>query len=69
MITLSHPTVNQYVRALVYALPQRGALQEFHTTIAMGQRAVDLARQKIRQHPYREILRLVGQRLRQDWLI
>jgi glycosyltransferase involved in cell wall biosynthesis len=69
MITLSHPTVNQYVRALVYALAQRGALQEFHTTIAMGQRAVDLARQKIRQHPYREILRLVGQRLRQDWLI
>ena len=54
VITLSHPTVNGYVRALVYALAQQGALQEFHTTIAMGPRAVDLARQKIRQHPREE---------------
>jgi len=69
MITVSHPTVNEYVRALVRALDRRGALQKFHTTIAFGQRAVDLANHKIRQHPHREILRLLGQRLRQDWLI
>jgi len=69
MITVSHPTVNEYVRALVRALDQHGALEKFHTTIAFSQRAVDLARHKIRQHPHREILRLLGQRLRQDWLI
>lgn len=69
MIILSHPTVNQYVRELVCALDQRGALMEFHTTIASGRRAVDLDRHKIRQHPYREVLRLLGQRLKQNWLI
>jgi glycosyltransferase involved in cell wall biosynthesis len=69
MITVSHPTVNEYVRALVCALDRHGVLQKFHTTIAFGQRSVDVARYKIRQHPHREILRLLGQRLRQDWLI
>src|ERR1700693_4219649 len=69
MITLSHPTVNGYVRALLQGLDQIGELQEFHTTLAVGRRAVNIARSKIRQHPYREIVRLLGQRLRQDWLI
>jgi glycosyltransferase involved in cell wall biosynthesis len=69
MITVCHPTVNQYVRALVTALDRRDELQEFHTTIAVGQRSVDIARRRVRQHPCREAVRLLGQRLRQHWLI
>src|SRR5438105_3029939 len=69
MITVSHPTINQYVRALVTALHRCGSLRELHTTIAAGRRSVDIAPLKIRQHPEREILRLLGQRLRQNWLI
>jgi glycosyltransferase involved in cell wall biosynthesis len=59
--------VNQYVRALVMALDRRGALREFHTTLAVGRRSVDIDGNRIRQHPYREIFRLLGQRLRQNW--
>jgi glycosyltransferase involved in cell wall biosynthesis len=68
MLTVSHPTVNQYVRALVSALDCRGALLEFHTTVAVGRRSVNIGRHKLRQHPYRETLRLLGQRLRLGWL-
>jgi glycosyltransferase involved in cell wall biosynthesis len=71
MITVSHPQVNQYVRALLAALDEKGKLQEFHTTLAIGRRSVEIrgSRQKIRQHPYREILRLIAQRIGQEWLI
>jgi len=69
MLTVSHPTVNQYVRALVSALDCRGALLEFHTTFAVGRRSVNIGKHKLRQHPYRETLRLLGQRLRLGWLI
>jgi glycosyltransferase involved in cell wall biosynthesis len=71
MITVSHPQVNQYVRALLAALDEKGELQEFHTTLAIGRRSVKIrgGRQKIRQHPYREIVRLVAQRFGQEWLI
>jgi hypothetical protein len=69
MISVSHPTVNQYVRALLKALEKIGQLQEFHTTFAIGRRTVKIAGFKIRQHPCREGVRLLGQRLSQDWLI
>jgi glycosyltransferase involved in cell wall biosynthesis len=69
MITVSHPTVNQYVRALVTALDRRSELRELHTTIAIGRRSVGIPRRKIRQHPYREILRLLSQRWQHDWLV
>jgi glycosyltransferase involved in cell wall biosynthesis len=69
MIIVSHPTVNQYVRALVSALFHRGALHEFHTTLAIGRRSIGIAQDKIRQHPCRELVRLLGQRLHQDWLV
>jgi glycosyltransferase involved in cell wall biosynthesis len=71
MITVSHPQVNQYVRALLAALDEKGELQEFHTTLAIGQRSVEIrgGHRKIRQHPYREIVRLVAQRFGQEWLI
>jgi glycosyltransferase involved in cell wall biosynthesis len=69
MITVSHPTVNQYVRALVTALDRHSELRELHTTIAIGQRSVGIARRKIRPHPYREIVRLLGQRSKQHWLV
>jgi len=69
MIIVSHPTVNQYVRALVTALVRRGALHEFHTTLAVGRRSICIGKDKIRQHPYRELVRLLGQRLHQDWLV
>jgi glycosyltransferase involved in cell wall biosynthesis len=69
MISVSHPTVNQYVRALVGALDRRGELQEFHTTLALGRRSLKIARRKVRQHPWREIFRLLAQRFGQDGLI
>jgi len=69
MITVSHPTVNQYVRALVTALDRHSELRELNTTIAIGQRSVGIARRKIRPHPYREIVRLLGQRSKQHWLV
>ena len=69
MITVSHPTINQYVRALIEALDRARALEVFHTTIAGGRRRVNITPQKIRQHPYRETLRLLAQRLGQNWLV
>jgi len=71
MITVSHPHVNQYVRALLAALEGKGELHEFHTTLSLGRRRVGMpsARQKVRQHPYREIARLFAQRFGQEWLI
>jgi hypothetical protein len=71
MITVSHPQVNPYVRALLARLDERGVLHEFHTTFSIGRRSVGMtgARQKIRQHPYREIVRLFAQRFGQEWLI
>ena len=70
VITVSHPHVNQYVRALVTGLEQRGALQEFHTTIGFGRRAIDVPeiRRRMRQFPYREIARLLADRTGQQWL-
>jgi glycosyltransferase involved in cell wall biosynthesis len=69
MIIVSHPNVNQYVRALLVALESRGELQEFHTTLSFGRRSVPIPRKKIYQHVYLESMRLLGQRFRQDWLI
>jgi glycosyltransferase involved in cell wall biosynthesis len=69
MLSVNHPTVNQYVRALIRALDAAGELQEFHTTLTLGRRAVRIAGSKVRLHPFPEIWRLIGQRLRQDWLI
>jgi len=69
MITVSHPNVNPYVRALLAALDERGALQEFHTTLSVGQRRVAIERRKVHQHPYREFARLLAQRFGQEWLI
>jgi hypothetical protein len=69
MFTVSHPTVNQYVRALIEALDRAKALEVFHTTVAGGRRRVNIPRQKIRQHPYRETVRLLAQRLGQERLI
>ena len=69
MLSVSHPTVNQYVRALIDALEAAGELQVFHTTLSMGRRAVRIERSKVRLHPFPEVLRLIGHRLRQDWLI
>jgi glycosyltransferase involved in cell wall biosynthesis len=69
MLSVSHPTVNQYVRALIDALEAVGELQVFHTTLTAGRRSVGIARSKVRLHPFPEVLRLLGQRLRQDWLI
>ena len=68
MITVSHPNVNQYVKALLQALDVKNQLQEFHTTINAGRRNVPIERRKIRQHPYRELARIVCQRLKQRQL-
>jgi glycosyltransferase involved in cell wall biosynthesis len=69
MLSVAHPTVNQYVRALIHGLDAAGELAEFHTTIALGRRAVRIERSKVRPHPNREIFRLLGQRFNQAWLI
>jgi glycosyltransferase involved in cell wall biosynthesis len=63
MILQSHPTVNAFNRALVEALERAGRLAEFHTTIAFGRRAVAVPRQRLRLHPWRELVRLAAQRL------
>jgi glycosyltransferase involved in cell wall biosynthesis len=70
MITVSHPQVNQYVRALLVALADKDALYEFHTTLSLGRRSFGIAgvRSKVRQFPYREGARLLAQRLGQEWL-
>ena len=68
MLTVSHPSVNQYVRALVRALERRGELQAFNTTIAVARRSVDIPKQKIHQHPCREALRLLGRRCGSNFL-
>jgi glycosyltransferase involved in cell wall biosynthesis len=69
MLSVSHPTVNQYVRALIDALEAVGKLQEFHTTLTMGRRSVKIPGSRVRLHPFPEVLRLIGQRFGQDWLI
>jgi len=69
MVIVSHPNVNQYVRALLAALEGRGELQEFHTTLNSGRRRVPIPRRKIFQHKHLELMRLLGQRLRQNWLV
>ena len=69
MITVSHPNVNPYVRALLAALDEKGGLLEFHTTLSFGQRRVAIDPRKVRQHPYREFARLLAQRFGQEWLI
>jgi glycosyltransferase involved in cell wall biosynthesis len=69
MVIVSHPNVNQYVRALLRALEARGALQEFHTTLNFGRRRVAIPQKKIFQHARLEMVRLLGQRLGQNWLV
>jgi glycosyltransferase involved in cell wall biosynthesis len=69
MLSVSHPTVNQYVRALIVALEAVDELHLFHTTLASGRRSVKIARSKVRLHPFPEVWRLIGQRLSQDWLV
>jgi len=63
MILLSHPTVNAFNRALAEALQRTDRLAGFHTTIALGRRAVALPRAKLHLHPWREVARLAAQRL------
>ena len=69
MVTVSHPNVNQYVRALLLALEARSELQEFHTTLNFGRRSVAIPQKKIFQHTHLELVRLLGQRWRQNWLV
>jgi glycosyltransferase involved in cell wall biosynthesis len=68
MLIVSHPTVNQYVRALLGALEAKGQLQEFHTTLSFGRRRVAIPERKIFQHSHLELVRLLGERLRQNWI-
>ena len=65
MITVNHPTGNQFVRALLAALHEAGELDLFFTTIAAasGRRHYQLPREKIRARPFRETLRLAALRL------
>jgi glycosyltransferase involved in cell wall biosynthesis len=69
MVIVSHPNVNPYVRALLAALEARGKLQEFHTTLNLGRRRVAIPQKKTFQHARLELVRLLGQRLRQNWLV
>jgi glycosyltransferase involved in cell wall biosynthesis len=69
MVIVSHPNVNQYVRALLAALEARGELEEFHTTLNFGRRSVAIPQRKIFQHARLELVRLLAQRLRQNWLV
>lgn len=62
MIVLSHPTVNTFVRALAEAMDTQGRLAAFHTTLAIGRRAVAVDPSRVHQHPWRELTRLVAQR-------
>jgi glycosyltransferase involved in cell wall biosynthesis len=70
MIAVSHPTGNQFVRALLAALHAAGTLEVFFTTVATasGRRHYELPRGKIRTRPFREIIRLAAQRLGADFL-
>jgi len=70
MITVSHPKVNQYVRALLVGLVQKQALHEFYTTLTVGRRSVGISgiEPKVRQLPYREAARLLALRFGQTWL-
>ena len=70
MITVSHPQVNQYVRALLAGLQKNHALYEFYTTLSVGRRRIDIPgiNPKVRQFPCREVARLIAQRLGQEWL-
>jgi glycosyltransferase involved in cell wall biosynthesis len=69
MIIVSHPNVNQYVRALLAALETKGQLQEFHTTLSFGRRGVAIPKGKIFQHAHLELVRLLGEKFRQKWLV
>jgi len=64
MIAVSHPTGNEFVRALLAALHREGKLEVFFTTIAAarGRRHYVLPREKIRSRPVREIVRLAAGR-------
>ena len=63
MILLSHPTINAFNRALAEELERTGRLAAFHTTITFGRRSLAVPRQRLRHHPWRELGRLVAQRL------
>jgi glycosyltransferase involved in cell wall biosynthesis len=70
MITVSHPQVNQYVRALLAGLQKSRLLYEFYTTLSVGRRRIGIPgiKPKVRQFPCREVARLIAQRLGQEWL-
>ena len=70
MITLSHPTGNQFVRALLAGLQEAGELETFFTTVAtrVGRRHYELPPDKIRTRPCRELLRLGAQRFGLNFL-
>ena len=70
MITVSHPQVNQYVRALLAGLQKNQLLYEFYTTLSVGRRRIGIPgiKLKVRQFPCREVARLIAQRLGQQWL-
>jgi glycosyltransferase involved in cell wall biosynthesis len=78
MIAVSHPTGNEFVRALLAALNDEALLHSFHTTIAaplwsarlprslrgeMERRAYAIPRGKIHTHPFRETIRLAASKL------
>jgi glycosyltransferase involved in cell wall biosynthesis len=63
VILVSHPTVNSFVRALVEALHREGMLGEFHTTLALGRRKVNVPAGLVRSHPWREAVRLLAGRM------
>jgi glycosyltransferase involved in cell wall biosynthesis len=70
MITVSHPQVNQYVRALLAGLQKNQLLYEFYTTLSVGRRRIDIPgiKPKVRQFPCREVARLITQRFGPVWL-
>ncbi len=70
MITVSHPQINQYVRALLAGLMEKQALDGFYTTLAVGRRGLGITgiKPKVHQYPHREVARILAQRLGQTWL-
>ena len=78
MISVSHPTGNEFVRALLAALCEEARLHSFHTTLAappwsawlpdslrdeIERRAYKIPRGKIHTHPLRETIRLAALKL------
>lgn len=62
MLIVSHPTGNQFVRALVHAAHRREMLGAYCTTVGWGRRGLGLPAGEIRTRPLRESVRLMAQR-------